>query len=416
MSISKELITADVARMSAFDNAMHRDSNKSQGGLRGMMNKNSAAQKIAVEQYFQHWDDKKAEDETEEVRQARTADYATISRQYYNLATDLYEYGWCESFHFCRFAYGEAFSKAMARHEHYLAHSMGLRSNMRVLDVGCGVGGPAREIVKFAGCHVTGLNLNEYQVQRARSYAAKEGLSHKLDFVQGDFMHIPFPDNSFDAVYAIEATCHAPSLEGVYREILRVLKPGGTFGVYEWLMTDAYDNEDLSHRRIRLDIEQGDGIPQMFQISEGVAAIQAAGFELELHEDLAAADDVDNDDDDDSIQNEKAAMAAGGSRARTAPAVSPWYWPLGTDLRHAQTLGDFLTVLRMNKWGRIVSHSFLSILEAAWVVPVGTRRTAESLGRAADALVEGGRRKLFTPMYLMVAKKPTNWTNISPET
>lgn len=65
---------------------------------------------------------------------------------------------------------------------------MGLKRGMRALDVGCGVGGPAREIVKFAGCHVTGLNLNDYQVQRARSYAAKEGLSHKLDFVQGDFM------------------------------------------------------------------------------------------------------------------------------------------------------------------------------------------------------------------------------------
>ncbi|KAK8045098.1 hypothetical protein PG993_005122 [Apiospora rasikravindrae] len=387
MSKSKELITADMAKMSAFDNALHRNSNKTQGGLRAMMNKNSAAQNVAVEQYFQHWDDKKAEDETEDIRQARTADYATISRQYYNLATDLYEYGWCESFHFCRFAYGEAFSKAMARHEHYLAHSIGLKSNMRVLDVGCGVGGPAREIVKFAGCHVTGLNLNDYQVQRARSYAAKEGLSHKLDFVQGDFMHIPFPDNSFDAVYAIEATCHAPSLEGVYSEIFRVLKPGGTFGVYEWFMTDAYDNDDLAHRRIRLDIEQGDGIPQMFKIAEGLAAIQAAGFELELHEDLAAADDEDD--------------KQAGSRS-----ASPWYWPLGSDLRHAQTIRDLLTVLRMNKWGRIVSHNFLSILEAAWIVPAGTRRTAESLGKAADALVEGGRKRLFTPMYLMVAKKP----------
>jgi sterol 24-C-methyltransferase len=59
-----------------------------------------------------------------------------------------------------------------------------------VLDVGCGVGGPAREMVKFAGCHVTGLNINEYQVQRARLYAQKEGLADKLDFVQGDFMVI----------------------------------------------------------------------------------------------------------------------------------------------------------------------------------------------------------------------------------
>lgn len=188
---------------------------------------------------------------------------------------------------------------------------------------------------------------------------------------------MPFPDNSFDAVYVIEATCHAPSLAGVYREMHRVLKPGGTFGVYEWLMTDAYDNNNLDHRRIRLDIEQGDGIPQMFKVSEGLAAIQEAGFELLYHEDLAATDT--------------------GS--------APWYWPLGTDLRYAQNVWDALTVLRMNRWGRVVAHAFLHVLEVVRVAPAGTRKTAESLGRAADALVEGGRRKLFTPMYLMVGKK-----------
>lgn len=66
---------------------------------------------------------------------------------------------------------------------------MSLRPGMRVLDVGCGVGGPAREIVKFTGVdHITGLNLNEYQVSRANNYAQREGLSERLDFVQGDFM------------------------------------------------------------------------------------------------------------------------------------------------------------------------------------------------------------------------------------
>lgn len=108
--------------------------------------------------------------------------------RYYNLATDLYEYGWGEAFHFCRFAYGEAFKAAVNRHEHYLASSIGIKPGMRVLDVGCGVGGPAREIVKFTGCHVTGLNINNYQISRAKQYAVKEGLTHKLDFVQGDFM------------------------------------------------------------------------------------------------------------------------------------------------------------------------------------------------------------------------------------
>lgn len=171
---------------------------------------------------------------------------------------------------------------------------------------------------------------------------------------------------------------HAPSLEGVYSEIFRVLKPGGVFGVYEWLMTVNFNNADLDHRRIRLHIEEGDGIAQMFTVSDGLAAIRAAGFELELHHDLA--------EDDDS--------------------PAPWYWPLDSDLRYAQTLWDALTVLRMNKWGRVVSHNLLSVLESVRIIPSGTRKTAESLGKAADALVEGGKKKLFTPMYLMVVKKP----------
>ncbi|KAJ6445356.1 sterol 24-C-methyltransferase [Purpureocillium lavendulum] len=375
--VSQALLPADQAKNSAFDGILHRNSNKSQGGLRAMINKDNAAHVAAVEEYFHHWD-KSAEQETEDARQARTKDYASITRQYYNLATDLYEYAWGESFHFCRFAFGEPFGQAIARHEHYLAGQMGIKSGMKVLDVGCGVGGPAREMVKFTGCHVTGLNLNEYQIQRARNYATREGLEHKLDFVQSDFMNMPFPDNSFDAVYVIEATCHAPSLQGVYSEIFRVLKPGGVFGVYEWLMTDAYDNDDLEHRQIRLDIEQGDGIAQLFNISDGLAAFAGAGFEMQVNHDLAADDD----------------------------GTAPWYWPLGTDLRYAQTLWDALTVLRMNKWGREVAHAFFGLLEVVRIAPAGTRTTAQSLGRAADALVEGGKRKLFTPMYLMVGRKP----------
>src|SRR5882757_8992377 len=100
-----------------------------------------------------------------------------------------------------------------------------------------------------------------------------------------------FPDNSFDAVYAIEATCHAPSLEGVYSEIFRVLKPGGIFGVYEWLMTDKYDANNPHHREIRLGIEQGDGIANMVKVEEGHRAIKAAGFKLQHAEDMSLRPD-----------------------------------------------------------------------------------------------------------------------------
>lgn len=110
---------------------------------------------------------------------------------------------------------------------------MQLRPGMRVLDVGCGVGGPAREIAAFSDANIIGLNNNDFQVLRARRYTKKAGLDNQVSFVKGDFMKLveQFGENSFDAVYAIEATCHAPTWEGVYGQIMKVLKPGGVVSV-----------------------------------------------------------------------------------------------------------------------------------------------------------------------------------------
>jgi sterol 24-C-methyltransferase len=186
-----------------------------------------------------------------------------------------------------------------------------------------------------------------------------------------------FPDNSFDAVYAIEATVHAPTLVGVYSEIYRVLKPGAVFGVYEWLMTDNYDNDNPHHREVRLHIEQGDGISNMVKVSEGVSAIKAAGFELEYHEDLA-----------------------------DRPDTVPWYYPLAGDFGHMGSYWDFFRVLRLTRFGRASIHQLVGALEKVGLAPTGTQKTADSLALAADALVAGGKEKLFTPMYLMIARKP----------
>jgi sterol 24-C-methyltransferase len=120
---------------------------------------------------------------------------------YYDGATELYEYGWAQSFHFSRFYKGEAFAASLARHEHYLASQMSLRPGMRVLDVGCGVGGPARAIARFSDVNITGLNNNDFQIGRGRRYAKAAGLEDQVKFVKGDFMKLSeqFGENAFDA-------------------------------------------------------------------------------------------------------------------------------------------------------------------------------------------------------------------------
>jgi sterol 24-C-methyltransferase len=185
------------------------------------------------------------------------------------------------------------------------------------------------------------------------------------------------PDNSFDAVYAIEATVHAPSLQGVYSQAYRVLKPGGTFGVFEWVMTDKYEDTNPEHQAIRLGIERGGGIANMMPRQHAVDSIKAAGFVLEHSEDLAER-----------------------------PDQIPWYYPLAGEFRHVRNIGDMFTVLRKSTLGRRAIESLLTVLETARMAPPGTTETACELSLGADNLVAGGKQGLFTPMFFMIAKKP----------
>lgn len=93
-------------------------------------------------------------------------------------------------------------------------------------------------------------------------------------------MNLTFDDNSFDGIYAIEATCHAPKREVVYGQIFRCLKPGKIFACYEWCLTPLYDGNNEFHRLIKKKIEEGDGLPDMATQEECVAALKSVGFEV----------------------------------------------------------------------------------------------------------------------------------------
>ncbi|KAK4688218.1 sterol 24-C-methyltransferase, partial [Tremellales sp. Uapishka_1] len=333
-----------------------------------------------VSNYNQFWQ-KESKHDTVTDMENRKDQYTEVVNGYYDGATELYEYGWGESFHFCRFFKGEAFLQALARHEHYLAHMLSLRPGQKVLDVGCGVGGPAREIARFSDATIVGVNNNDFQISRATQKTKRAGLSDKVSFAKGDFMKLSeqFGENSFDAVYAIEATCHAPTFEGIYGEIYKCLKPGGLFGVYEWCMTDAWDASNPEHKRIQHGIEIGDGIPEMRTLSAARDALKSVGFEILHEEDLAER-----------------------------PDPVKWYYPLEGDLRKCQTLWDYFTVVRMTTVGKFFTQNAVWGLEKVGFVPKGTYDVGESLKVAAEALVAGGRSKLFTPMALWVVRKPSN--------
>uniref|UniRef100_A0A060T2N3 Sterol 24-C-methyltransferase n=1 Tax=Blastobotrys adeninivorans TaxID=409370 RepID=A0A060T2N3_BLAAD len=373
---SVKLAPKDFEKDAEFAKALHGSADTT--GIGAVFKKNRDAQQAAVDGYFKHWE-RDAKTETEEDRENRLNDYSDLTKHYYNLVTDFYEYGWGSSFHFSRYYKGESFRQATARHEHYLAAKIGIDENMRVLDVGCGVGGPARQIFRFTGASIVGLNNNDYQIARANHYSKKLGISDKVSFVKGDFMQMDFEDNSFDAVYAIEATVHAPDLAGVYGEIYRVLKPGGTFGVYEWVLTDKYDESNPRHREIAYGIEVGDGIPKMYKADVAEAALKKVGFEIELARDMSdMGDDI------------------------------PWYYPLTGEWKYLQSLGDLFTYFRSSTLGRWITMEGTGLLEKVGVAPKGSKQVTVALEQAAVHLVNGAKEGLFTPMMLYIVKKPKN--------
>jgi sterol 24-C-methyltransferase len=99
----------------------------------------------------------------------RKNQYKTLVTNYYSLSTDFYEYGWGQSFHFANRFRGETLAESIQRHESYLALKMKVKPGDKVLDIGCGVGGPLRRIAYLTGAHVTGLTISQYQIQRAKT-------------------------------------------------------------------------------------------------------------------------------------------------------------------------------------------------------------------------------------------------------
>jgi SAM-dependent methyltransferase len=114
-----------------------------------------------------------------------------------------------------------------------LAKLAGITADMSVLDVGSGVGGPARFLAATYGCQIVGVDLSDPFVDAARYLTGRTGQSGQVSFQSASALELPFDDGRFDAVLLQHVAMNISDRAGLYREIRRVLKQGGRFATYD---------------------------------------------------------------------------------------------------------------------------------------------------------------------------------------
>jgi SAM-dependent methyltransferase len=114
-----------------------------------------------------------------------------------------------------------------------LADQLPIQQHHHLLDIGCGLGGPARYFAVRFNCRVTGIDITPAFVAAGNRLTAVLGLEHRVEIEKGDGQHLPFPDSTFDGAYAQHVTMNIPDRRKFFREAYRVLKPGGFFALTE---------------------------------------------------------------------------------------------------------------------------------------------------------------------------------------
>ena len=114
-----------------------------------------------------------------------------------------------------------------------LAKLAGITADISVLDVGSGIGGPARFLAATYGCWVTGVDLSEPFVDAARYLTERTGLNGKVSFQTASALELPFDDGRFDAVLLQHVAMNIADRARLYREIRRVLEAGGRFATFD---------------------------------------------------------------------------------------------------------------------------------------------------------------------------------------
>ncbi len=167
-------------------------------------------------------------------------------------------------------------SQALLNKNRIMAVTAGIQPTDHVLDAGCGIGGSSIWLAKHIGCRATGITVSAEQVRHARRNAERHGVADRVHFEVADFLKTPFPDESFDVVWAVESSCYAVDKRDFFREAYRLLKEGGTLIACDGYATRRdFDEEEW---QAVMDCLNGWAVPNLASVEEFQAGLEECGF------------------------------------------------------------------------------------------------------------------------------------------
>jgi len=303
---------------------------------------------------------------------------ADVANSFYNLATEFYEYGWGDSFHFGWRRRDEPHSKAMQNSQEFVANKLRVGQGSNVLDLGCGVGGPLRAVARLTGANVTGITINEFQVQRAREITSKltPYMQERCHYDVQDYLNIKgYPENFFDAAFYMESSLHCENRTQTFAEAYRLLKPGGRLVAMEYVTLDGWDEKNPEHVELMRKHLSGNGAARTPSIEQDLAMVRDAGFQVGEHFDFMRYGD------------------------KIHGPENAWQWWADLQFNYWPNL------LPAHPWVRNNLPYFLNAFAAIGLIPIDVPQAAELMNVGGDGLSGLGKIGAITPQYYVLGLK-----------